>query len=100
MSSARTSHQPAPQCTRCPIHCTGTATPVALSQREREVLRGWLLAPSKLEAAAALFISMGTMNTHLSRIRVKYSEADRPASTKSALLARALQDGIVALHEL
>ncbi|MFV9455322.1 hypothetical protein ACNJ7E_17995 [Rhodococcus sp. NM-2] len=37
------------------------------------------------------------MNTHLSRIRGKYTQAGRPASDKAALLVRALQDQIITL---
>ena len=64
-----------------------------LSQREIEVLIAWLLAESKEEAAAGLFISASTVSTHISRIRAKYDAAGRPAPTKAHLLARALQDG-------
>jgi hypothetical protein len=43
---------------------------------------------------------MGTVNTHLGRTRTKYAAVGRTATTKSALLARALQDGIIDLDEL
>ena len=42
---------------------------------------------------------MGTLNTHLQRIRLKYAAAGRDASTKASLLARALQDGLTTLDE-
>ena len=71
-----------------------------LSQREREVLREWLLSDSKYEVAKKLYLSMGTVNTHLLRIRAKYELAGRTASTKASLVVRALQDGIVRLDEL
>jgi DNA-binding CsgD family transcriptional regulator len=71
-----------------------------LSQREREVLREWLLSDSKYEVAKKLYLSMGTVNTHLLRIRAKYELAGRAASTKASLVVRALQDGIVELDEL
>ena len=73
---------------------------VRLSSREREVLRAWLLLDTKSDVARQLYMSLGTVNTHLSRIRTKYEQAGRPASTKAALAARALQDGIVAIWEL
>ncbi|WP_433599313.1 response regulator transcription factor [Nocardia sp. CA-135953] len=72
----------------------------SLSPREREVLRAWILSDSKTEVCQQLYISAGTVNTHLARIRDKYHAAGRPASTKAALLARALQDGHIGLNEL
>ncbi|MGZ8177007.1 LuxR C-terminal-related transcriptional regulator [Williamsia sp. SKLECPSW1] len=71
-----------------------------LSMREREVLRAWVLSESKEEVGQRLFIAESTVNTHISRIRTKYEAVGRPASTKAALLARALQDGIVDLDQL
>ncbi|MGV9672239.1 MULTISPECIES: LuxR C-terminal-related transcriptional regulator [unclassified Gordonia (in: high G+C Gram-positive bacteria)] len=75
-------------------------TPVPLTTREVEVLRTWLLVDSKSEAATQLMISVGTVNTHLARIRVKYAEAGRTARTKASLVARAIQDGLVVLDDL
>lgn len=72
----------------------------ALTDREVEVLRTWLMLDSKPAVAQALFISLGTVNTHLTRIRAKYSDLGRPASTKAALVARAIQDDIVDIDEL
>ncbi|GAA2064232.1 helix-turn-helix domain-containing protein [Williamsia deligens] len=71
-----------------------------LSRREVEVLRAWVLSDSKDEVGQRLFIAESTVNTHVSRIRTKYEAVGRGASTKAALLARALQDGIVGLDEL
>ena len=72
----------------------------ALSAREVQVLRTWLMTDSKLVAASLLFVSMGTLNTHLLRIRAKYARLGRPATTKASLLARAIQDGHILLDEL
>ena len=72
----------------------------ALSAREIEVLRHWLRGDSKLAVAADLHIALGTVNTHLTRIREKYALVGRDASTKTALLVRALQDGIITIAEL
>ncbi|GAC68842.1 response regulator transcription factor [Gordonia soli] len=72
----------------------------ALTAREVEVLRTWLMLDSKPAVAEDLYISLGTVNTHLTRIRAKYIEVGRPASTKAALVARAVQDGLVSLDEL
>ncbi|WP_026917809.1 helix-turn-helix transcriptional regulator [Gordonia shandongensis] len=71
-----------------------------LTDREVEVLRTWLMLDSKPAVAEALFISLGTVNTHLTRIRAKYADLGRPASTKAALVARAIQDDIVDIDEL
>lgn len=71
-----------------------------LTDREVEVLRTWLMLDSKPAVAEALFISLGTVNTHLTRIRAKYAELGRSASTKAALVARAIQDDIVDIDEL
>lgn len=73
---------------------------VPLTCREVEVLRTWLLVDSKSEAATDLNISVGTVNTHLARIRSKYAQAGRTARTKASLVARAIQDGLVVLDEL
>ncbi|MFC9789083.1 response regulator transcription factor [Rhodococcus sp. NPDC127528] len=72
----------------------------SLSPREIEVLLRWLRCDSKNTVAADLFLSIGTVNTHLSRIRAKYSQVGRSAPTKAALVARAVQDGLISLDEL
>lgn len=72
----------------------------ALTSREIEVLRTWLRLDSKPAVAEELFISLGTVNTHLTRIRAKYSDVGRAAPTKAGLVARAVQDGLIALDEL
>lgn len=68
-----------------------------LSSREVEVLLTWLVAESKEDAAAELFISASTVSTHLARIRAKYAAVGRAAPSKTHLLARALQDGYTSL---
>ncbi|WP_415043051.1 LuxR C-terminal-related transcriptional regulator [Gordonia sp. (in: high G+C Gram-positive bacteria)] len=72
----------------------------ALTAREVEVLRTWLLLDSKPAVAGDLGISLGTVNTHLTRIRAKYADLGRPAPTKAGLVARAVQDELIALDEL
>lgn len=72
---------------------------VILSRREREVLLTWFHHDSKDEVAEILHISSATVRTHLQRIRSKYALAGRPAPTKSALLARAIEDGLVGVAE-
>lgn len=78
----------------------GETINAGLSAREIEVLRAWLLSDSKSAVSRNLYLAMGTVNTHLARIRVKYQAVGRPASTKAALLARAIQDGFVDIDEL
>ncbi|MEU1545156.1 helix-turn-helix transcriptional regulator [Nocardia gamkensis] len=72
----------------------------ALSGREIEVLLAWIASDSKLEVSRRLYISLGTVNTHLARIRDKYAAVGRPAPTKAALVARALQDGLIDIEDL
>lgn len=72
----------------------------ALSAREREVLIQWFRTESKAFAAKALYITPPTVNTHLARVRTKYAAAGRPATTKAALVARAIQDGIISIDDL
>ncbi|MGA9873828.1 MAG: helix-turn-helix transcriptional regulator [Rhodococcus sp. (in: high G+C Gram-positive bacteria)] len=81
--------------TQAPIH----PRPM-LTQREIQVLTGWIHCDSKTEVAKSLFLSLGTVNTHLTRIRAKYAAVGRAASTKASLVARALQDGLVDIADL
>lgn len=71
-----------------------------LTSREIEVLLCWIRHDSKTEVARTLFLSLGTVNTHLTRIRAKYTSVGRSAPTKAGLVARALQDGLVDISEL
>ncbi len=71
-----------------------------LAAREKEVLLGWLQTGSKEMVAERLHISPTTVRTHLQRIRAKYAAVGRPASTKAALAARAIQDGLLAVDDL
>lgn len=72
----------------------------ALTDRERDVLLCWLTSDSKTAVSSALGLSDGTVKTHLHRIRGKYEAVGRNASTKAALVARALQDGLIGLEDL
>jgi DNA-binding NarL/FixJ family response regulator len=71
-----------------------------LSEREREVLIAWFECESKQLVARKLHISVKTVDTHIERVRMKYADNGRPATSKSALMVRALEDGIVDLHDL
>ena len=71
-----------------------------LSDREREVLLAWFESDSKNLVAARFNLSAKTVETYIDRVRIKYAELGRPATTKAALVARALQDGLVDLADL
>jgi DNA-binding NarL/FixJ family response regulator len=71
-----------------------------LSQREREVLVAWCRTENKEEVGRRLFIEPSTVSTHLQRVRAKYAAVGRAAPTKAALIARAIQDGILSVEEL
>ncbi|WP_231965777.1 LuxR C-terminal-related transcriptional regulator [Mycobacterium sp. E802] len=72
----------------------------ALSAREIEVLVSWIKEESKSTTGQSLYITASTVRTHLQRIRQKYTDVGRPASTKAALAIRAIQDGLVDIDEL
>jgi DNA-binding NarL/FixJ family response regulator len=71
-----------------------------LSPREIEVLRAWFASSSKELVAAKLHITVKTVDTYIARVRVKYANVGRAARTKSELVSRALDDGIITLAEL
>lgn len=71
-----------------------------LGSREREILIAWLRYDSKQMVGDRLQISSSTVQTHLERIRAKYAAVGRAAPTKAALLARAIQDGILTVEDL
>jgi DNA-binding NarL/FixJ family response regulator len=73
---------------------------IKLTEREKQVLVAWFQTESKDLVAKRLFIAPSTVRTHLQRARAKYASVGRPASTKSALLARAIEDGILSLNDL
>jgi DNA-binding CsgD family transcriptional regulator len=78
----------------------GPVAPVQLSAREREILVAWLKTDSKTAVGRQLYLTASTVRTYLQRIREKYARAGRPARTKAALAARAVQDGFITLDEL
>jgi DNA-binding NarL/FixJ family response regulator len=71
-----------------------------LTAREKEVLIAWVRTESKQLVARGLDIAAPTVRSHLQRIRAKYAAVGRPAKTKAALVARAVQDGIISIHDL
>jgi DNA-binding NarL/FixJ family response regulator len=71
-----------------------------LTPREIDVLVNWFASESKEMVARKLNLSISTVNTYINRVRIKYANAGREAPTKAALVARAIQDGLVSLEEL
>lgn len=91
-------------CTASELYASATspasvASP-GLTHRESEVLIAWCHASTKEDVAARLAIERATVSSHLQRIRAKYAAVGRSASTKAALIARAVQDGLVDVYEL
>lgn len=71
-----------------------------LSPRETEVLLEWFHCESKEMVARRLHLTVHRVNACLERVRVKYANVGRAAPTKAALVARALQDGLITTDEL
>ena len=66
-----------------------------LSPREREVLSLYASGFALKQVANELNIKMSTAKEHIDRVRAKYSVLGRAASTKTELLVRAIEDGIL-----
>ncbi len=66
-----------------------------LSPREREVLSLYASGFALKQVATELNIKISTAKEHIDRVRAKYSVLGRPASTKTELLVRAIEDGIL-----
>jgi two-component system, NarL family, nitrate/nitrite response regulator NarL len=71
-----------------------------LSEQEMTALLLWFQSMSKSSVAARMAISESTVRQYIERARIKYANAGRPAPTKSQLLARAIQDGLVRADEV
>lgn len=71
-----------------------------LSPRESEVLLEWFHCESKEMVAQRLNLTVRRVNSCIERVRVKYANVGREAPTKAALVARALQDGLVTTDDL
>jgi two-component system nitrate/nitrite response regulator NarL len=67
----------------------------ALSEKEREALLLWFQSMSKASVARRMQISEHTVKQYVDRARIKYAKAGRPAASKAALLARAIEDGLI-----
>ncbi|XVQ86459.1 response regulator [Microbispora siamensis] len=66
-----------------------------LSRQEREALRLWFQGMSKASVARRMQISEHTVRQYIDRARVKYAAVGREAPSKDALLARAIEDGLI-----
>lgn len=88
-----------PRMAQALINDNGASRP-NLSLREKEVLVAWFQTESKELVGKRLYIAPSTVRTHLQRARAKYAVIGRPAPTKSALLARAIEDGILSISDL
>lgn len=71
-----------------------------LSPRETEVLLEWFHCESKEMVARRLHLTVHRVNSCLERVRIKYANVGREAPTKAALVARALQDGLITIDDL
>ncbi|GAB3874116.1 hypothetical protein GCM10029964_015550 [Kibdelosporangium lantanae] len=71
-----------------------------LTPRQVDVLLEWFHCESKEMVAQKLNLTVSTVNGYLDRVRVKYANVGREAPTKAALVARAIQDGIVSVDDL
>jgi two-component system nitrate/nitrite response regulator NarL len=67
----------------------------ALSQQERQALLLWFQGMSKASVGRRMSISENTVRQYISRARAKYAATGRTAPSKDALLARAIEDGVI-----
>ena len=67
----------------------------ALSAQERQALLLWFQGMSKASVGRRMAIAENTVRQYIDRARMKYAATGRPAPTKDALLARAIEDGLV-----
>jgi DNA-binding NarL/FixJ family response regulator len=66
-----------------------------LSPREREVLTLYASGMALKQVAFTLNIKMNTAKEHIDRVRTKYAYIGRPVSSKTELLLRAIEDGLI-----
>jgi DNA-binding NarL/FixJ family response regulator len=80
----------------------GNADPQSpsLSIQETTALKAWFASRSKSMAAQSMGVAPATIHTYIERARAKYAAHGRPAPTKSDMVQRALEDGLIELSEL
>jgi two-component system, NarL family, nitrate/nitrite response regulator NarL len=71
-----------------------------LSEQERQALLLWFQGMSKASVGQRMSISENTVRQYISRARAKYAASGRAAPSKDALLARAVEDGVIKLSEI
>jgi DNA-binding NarL/FixJ family response regulator len=72
----------------------------ALSQQERQALLLWFQGMSKASVGRRMSISENTVRQYINRARAKYAATGRTAPSKDALLARAIEDGVIKPGEI
>ena len=72
----------------------------ALSDQERAALLLWFQSMSKSAVANRMGIAESTVRQYIQRARIKYANAGRPAPTRTQLLARAIEDGLIRADEV
>jgi two-component system, NarL family, nitrate/nitrite response regulator NarL len=72
----------------------------ALSEQERQALLLWFQGMSKASVGRRMAISENTVRQYISRARAKYAATGRTAPSKDALLARAIEDGVIKPGEI
>jgi len=71
-----------------------------LSQQEQQALLLWFQGMSKASVGRRMSISENTVRQYISRARAKYAATGRTAASKDALLARAIEDGVLKPGEI
>lgn len=69
-----------------------------LSKQEVRILTLWASNLTAVEIGKQIYIAADTVNDYLSRIRRKYAEVGRAATSKLDLHRRAVEDGYVAIE--
>jgi two-component system nitrate/nitrite response regulator NarL len=72
----------------------------ALSDQEQQALLLWFQGMSKASVGRRMSISENTVRQYISRARAKYAATGRSAPSKDALLARAIEDGVIKPGEI
>jgi two-component system, NarL family, nitrate/nitrite response regulator NarL len=72
----------------------------ALSDQELQALLLWFQGMSKASVGRRMSVSENTVRQYISRARAKYAATGRTAPSKDALLARAIEDGVIKPGEI
>jgi DNA-binding NarL/FixJ family response regulator len=72
----------------------------ALSEQELQALLLWFQGMSKASVGRRMSVTENTVRQYISRARAKYAATGRTAPSKDALLARAIQDGVIKPDEI